>query len=51
VHEAIFMQPSAVDEGTVVAELQRGYRQGDRLLRPSRVVVSSGPADTSDGEV
>lgn len=50
VHEAILTQPSTVDEGICVAELQRGYRQGDRVLRPARVVVSSGPADTSSGK-
>jgi hypothetical protein len=24
--------------------IARGYRQGERLLRPARVVVSTGPA-------
>ena len=29
-------------EGTVVDELAAGYRRGDRILRPARVIVSSG---------
>jgi molecular chaperone GrpE len=44
-HEAIAHEPSdAVPEGTVVRQTRRGYRFKDRLLRPSAVVVSSGPA-------
>ena len=44
-HEAIAHEPSAeVAEGTVIRQTRRGYRMRDRLLRPSSVVVSSGPA-------
>lgn len=43
-HEAIAREASAeVPEGTVVRQTRRGYRLKDRLLRPSSVVVSSGP--------
>jgi molecular chaperone GrpE len=42
-HEAIAHEPSAEAEGTVVRQTRRGYRFKDRLLRPSSVVVSSGP--------
>lgn len=43
-HEAIAQQPSADHpEGTVVAELSRGYKIRDRILRPSRVAVSKAP--------
>jgi molecular chaperone GrpE len=43
-HEAIAHEPSdKVPEGTVVRQTRRGYRMKDRLLRPSSVVVSSGP--------
>jgi molecular chaperone GrpE len=45
VHEAVITQQSEQDEGTVTAVLERGYRQGERVLRPARVVVSSGPAE------
>ena len=46
-HEAILQQPS--DEraaGTVVMVTQTGYRLHDRVVRPSQVIVSSGPGDT-----
>ena len=43
-HEAIAREPSdRVPEGTVLRQTRRGYRFKDRLLRPSSVVVSSGP--------
>jgi len=44
-HEAIAHEPSdEVPEGIVIRQTRRGYRLKDRLLRPSAVVVSSGPA-------
>jgi molecular chaperone GrpE len=43
-HEAIAHQPSDLQEGTIIRQTRRGYRFKDRLLRPSQVVVSSGPA-------
>ena len=44
-HEAIAHEPSDdVPEGVVIRQTRRGYRLKDRLLRPSSVVVSSGPA-------
>ena len=44
-HEAIAHEPSdTVPENIVVRQTRRGYRMKDRLLRPSSVVVSSGPA-------
>ena len=39
-HEAISQQESDQPAGTVVQVLQRGYKAGDRLLRPSLVVVA-----------
>src|SRR5437588_10863649 len=43
-HEAIAHEPSnEVPEGVVIRQTRRGYRFKDRLLRPSAVVVSSGP--------
>jgi molecular chaperone GrpE len=42
-HEALMQQPSAdVPAGTVLKELAPGYRMHDRVLRPARVIVSSG---------
>jgi molecular chaperone GrpE len=45
VHEAIAHEPSdEFPEEIVVRQTRRGYRLKDRLLRPAKVVVSSGPA-------
>ena len=43
-HEAIAHEPSGSAEGMVIRQARRGYRFKDRLLRPARVIVSSGPA-------
>jgi molecular chaperone GrpE len=44
VHEALITQPSAEhEEGVVTTVLERGYVCGDRVLRPAKVAVSSGP--------
>jgi molecular chaperone GrpE len=48
VHDAVLVQPSDQDEGLVAAVLERGYRQGDRVLRPARVTVSSGRSRPAD---
>jgi molecular chaperone GrpE len=46
-HEAVSQEPSeTVAEGGVVRQIRRGYRLKDRLLRPSMVVVSGGPAQS-----
>lgn len=43
-HEAISQVPSAeVPPGAVLNELQKGYRLGERLLRPAMVVVALAP--------
>ncbi|MGC8640144.1 MAG: nucleotide exchange factor GrpE [Isosphaeraceae bacterium] len=43
-HDALLQQPSAEHpEGTVVAELGKGYKIHDRVLRPSKVAVSVKP--------
>jgi molecular chaperone GrpE len=39
-HEAISQAESDAPAGTVVQVLQRGYKTGDRLLRPALVVVA-----------
>jgi molecular chaperone GrpE len=45
VHEAISRVESAdVPAGSVAVELQKGYRIGEKLLRPAMVSVSTGPA-------
>jgi molecular chaperone GrpE len=40
-HEALSTQPvDGVEPGTVVEVMQKGYRVGEQLIRPARVVVS-----------
>jgi molecular chaperone GrpE len=47
-HEAMVQQPDAEKpEGTVIAELGKGYRIRDRVLRPSKVAVSFQPGGQS----
>ena len=47
-HEAVDMKPVAPDEdGIITAEYSRGYRIGDRLLRPARVQVGKAIAMTA----
>jgi molecular chaperone GrpE len=44
-HDALAHEPSdTVPENHIIRQTRRGYRFKDRLLRPSSVVVSSGPA-------
>ena len=43
-HEAISQQESDQPPGTIVQVLQRGYRAGERLLRPALVVVAKAKA-------
>jgi molecular chaperone GrpE len=43
VHEALLTQPSERDEGEVLDVLQKGYKLGERVLRPARVVVAAPP--------
>jgi len=41
VHEALLSQPGdGAESGSVLQVLQKGYRLGDRVLRPSRVIVA-----------
>ncbi|CAH1432101.1 unnamed protein product [Lactuca virosa] len=43
-HEAIMREESTeYDEGVVIQEFRKGFRIGERLLRPSMVKVSAGP--------
>ena len=41
VHEALLTQPGeGAEEGSVLQVLQKGYKLGDRVLRPARVIVA-----------
>jgi molecular chaperone GrpE len=45
VHEALLSQPSEAEEGSVIEVVQKGYRLGDKVLRPARVVVAAAPPE------
>ena len=47
-YEALLSQPSEAEEGTVIEVIQKGYRLGDRVLRPARVVVAAAPSRPED---
>jgi molecular chaperone GrpE len=48
-HEAMMQQPSDEHEaGTVLQVVQPGYRMGDRVLRPAKVIIAAA-ADNSSG--
>jgi molecular chaperone GrpE len=50
-HQAITHEPADdVPEGHVIAELQKGYLVGERVLRPSVVRVSAGPPSEPQAE-
>jgi molecular chaperone GrpE len=48
VHEALLSQPSEAEEGSVIDVVQKGYKLGDRVVRPARVVVAA-PLNGTDG--
>ena len=50
-HEAVAHEPSeTVPEGTIVKQWSNGFKMGEKLLRPARVVVSDGPAKPEQTE-
>ncbi|KAL4571764.1 hypothetical protein LXL04_018529 [Taraxacum kok-saghyz] len=51
-HEAIMREDSTeFDEGVVIQEFRKGFRIGERLLRPSMVKVSAGPGPGNSDSV
>ena len=52
VHEALLSQPSEAEEGSVIDVVQKGYKLGERVVRPARVVVAAPPArEEPEGDV
>jgi molecular chaperone GrpE len=49
-HEAISQLESSAPPGTIVQVLQRGYRIGERLLRPALVVVAKPKSEPAPAE-
>ena len=51
VHEAMMQRPSSDHAAdAVIEEFQKGYKLGDTILRPAKVVVSSGPEASPAGD-
>lgn len=49
-HEAIMREDSnEYEEGIIIQEFRKGFKLGDRLLRPSMVKVSAGPGPAGPG--
>lgn len=40
-HEAVAAIPAQAESGVIVKELEAGYKLGDKLLRPARVIVAA----------
>jgi len=49
VHEALLSQPSEQDEGAILEVVQKGYRLGDRVVRPARVVIAAAKPEDDGG--
>lgn len=50
-HEALQQQPrDDVAPMTVIQVLQRGFKLRDRVIRPSQVIVSAQPAESTDSD-
>jgi len=48
-HEAVMQTPSAEHaRGVVTAEVEKGYRLNDRVVRAAKVIVSAGAPDETD---
>ena len=48
VHEALLSQPAEAEEGSIIEVIQKGYRLGDRVIRPARVVIAAAPQVPSE---
>jgi len=49
VHEALLTQPSEAEEGSVLEVIQKGYKLGNHVLRPARVVVAAPQREADAG--
>jgi molecular chaperone GrpE len=50
-HDAVGREPSdSVPEGVITKEWNCGYKIGEKLLRPARVMVSAGPEAPAEAE-
>ncbi len=51
IHEGLLQEASdSVEKGHIIRTVRKGYKVGERLLRPTNVAVSTGPAEESPAE-
>ena len=50
-HQAVNYKNDDKTSGTIIEEMQKGYKISDRLLRPAMVTVSKGPEKKIENEV
>ena len=50
-HQAVYYKNDDYTSGTIIEEMQKGYKISDRLLRPAMVTVSKGPEKKIENEV
>ena len=49
IHEAVVQMPSdKYNEGIIMGQTQKGYILGDKVLRPVKVIISSGPPSVEE---
>ncbi|MBI5871472.1 nucleotide exchange factor GrpE [archaeon] len=49
-HEAMLVQESELPEGTILQEIQRGYKLKGKVIRPAKVIVSNGQSKDKDAK-
>lgn len=50
IHDAAAREDSEAPEGEIIKQWNCGYRIGERLIRPAKVIVSSGQKSANDGD-
>jgi len=50
-HEVVMAQPSDKEEGTIIMEVQKGYKISGRVLRAAKVVVSAGSPSNEEKQL
>ena len=50
VHEALLSRPSEAEEGSVLDVVQKGYKLGERVVRPARVVAAAPPTPPAESD-
>ena len=49
-HEALMKVPSEAPANKIIEEFQKGFTMHGKVLRPAKVKISAGPADSAQKE-